>query len=659
VARRPRPYRPRLEMLEGRCLPSTVTNLKNAGPGSLRQAILDTPPGGTVDFQPGLSGTITLTSGELLITKDLNIAGPGADVLTVSGNHASRVFDVSGRLTVTIAALTIANGSTTNGGGVSNSFGTLTLSSCTFTGNNAFGAGFTPGAGGGVYNYFGTLTINSSTFTGNTATGRSPQGGGIHNEGGSVTIASSILSSNSVGSGAGGGVYNANGLLTITNSVLSDNTANDLSNMGNGGGIESDGAALLTITSSTLSGSLAYSDGGGIDNHAAATITSTTFSGGSAYEGGGIENGGTLTVISSTLTGNSAGNFGGGIGNFSGALTVTSSTLSGNSCAYVGGGIWTGGFQGNTTSRNMLLAGNTSPNGPDLFGRLTSHGHNLIGDGTGGSGFDPTDLVGTTRNPIDPRLGPLQENGGPTQTMALLPGSPAIGAGDPTDAPMWDQRGPGFPRVVNGTIDIGAFEVQPVSSPFTVTNTNEAGEGSLRQAILNADGSADPVTITFAIPGSGPQTIVPLSPLPALTTRVVVDGTSQPGYASQPLIVLDGSGAGAGADGLTVAAGNSTVAGLAVNLFSGAGMHLENAGGDLITGDYLGTDATGSLALGNRAGVFIDGTADNTVGGATAAAGNLIAGNTQAGVAITGSHNLVNCFAAPRARGEAFIEGVG
>jgi hypothetical protein len=91
---------------------------------------------------------------------------------------------------------------------------------------------------------------------------------------------------------------------------------------------------------------------------------------------------------------------------------------------------------------------------------VTSQGHNLIGDGTGGSGYDPTDLVGTADNPIDPLLGPLQDNGGPTFTMALLPGSAAIDAGDNTGASDWDQRDAPFRRIVNGTIDIGAFEVQ-------------------------------------------------------------------------------------------------------------------------------------------------------------------------------------------------------
>jgi hypothetical protein len=106
-------------------------------------------------------------------------------------------------------------------------------------------------------------------------------------------------------------------------------------------------------------------------------------------------------------------------------------------------------------ARNTIIAGNTALFSPDLSGNLGSLGHNLIGNTQLGSGFDPTDLLN-----VDPLLGPLQDNGGPTKTMALLPGSPAIDAGDNTDASDWDQRGPGFPRIVNGIIDIGAYEVQ-------------------------------------------------------------------------------------------------------------------------------------------------------------------------------------------------------
>src|SRR5262249_25463891 len=144
---------------------------------------------------------------------------------------------------------------------------------------------------------------------------------------------------------------------------------------------------------------------------------------------------------------NSALQEGGGI---YGVGTLTSSTVSGNSATRQGGGIEKKfGSTGTLTLYDTILAGNNTANGPSdilFMDGFISLGHNLIGNGTGASGYLPSDLVGTAQNPIDPRLAPLADNGGPTQTMALVPGSPAIGAGDPTNAPEWDQRGPGFPR---------------------------------------------------------------------------------------------------------------------------------------------------------------------------------------------------------------------
>jgi hypothetical protein len=500
-----------LEALEDRSVPSTVMNLSDHDPGSLRDAIATTPAGGTVNFQSGLSGTITLTGGELAIGKNLTIAGPGASVITVSGNHASRVFDIAATETVTISGLTITDGSVTganSGGGVLNS-GTLAIASAILSGNSATGSSAT--GGGGIANT-GTLTVTSSTLSGNYSV---ENGGGIWNQlNGTLTVTASTLSGNSAGTG--GGIWNV-GTLTVTNSTLSGNSA------GSGGGIEN-AVGTLTVTASTLTGNSAVSGGGGINNSSngrltitastlsgnsatggidvpgigggiyntspqGVTLTSSTLSGNSAsVEGGGIFNAvnGMVTVTASTLSGNSASSLGGGIysdsstvilanstlsGNsatygggiynsgLDSTLTVTSCTLSGNSASSLGGGIYSGA--GLIALRNTILAGNTAPTGPDVDGILNSQGHNLIGDGSGGSGFVATDLVGTSASPVDPKLGPLQDNGGPTQTMALLPGSPAIGAGDPTGAPLYDQRGPGFPRVVNGKIDIGAFEVQP------------------------------------------------------------------------------------------------------------------------------------------------------------------------------------------------------
>jgi hypothetical protein len=215
------------------------------------------------------------------------------------------------------------------------------------------------------------------------------------------------------------------------------------------------------------------------------TVSNSTLSSNSALsEGGGILTDNTLTIGNSTLSSNSASRGGGILNTGNGTLTVSSCTLSNNSADAGGGLDNTSGGTGNL--RNTIIAGNTAADfDPDVFGPITSQGHNLIGIGDGGSGFTATDLVGTSASPIDPMFGPLQNNGGPTQTMALLPGSPALDAGDTSDAPATDQRG--FPRIVGGTIDIGAFEVQasgqathlalqapastPAGTPFALTVT--------------------------------------------------------------------------------------------------------------------------------------------------------------------------------------------
>jgi parallel beta-helix repeat protein len=171
-----------------------------------------------------------------------------------------------------------------------------------------------------------------------------------------------------------------------------------------------------------------------------------------------------------------------------------------------------------------------------------------------------------------------------------------------------------------------------------VRNTADGGAGSLRQAILDANAAGGSNTITFAI-DSGTQTIRPTSPLPAITGAVTLDGTTQPGFAGTPLIVLDGSGAGAGANGLTLAGGGSTVKGLVIGGFNAYGVLL-TGGGNSVTNNYFGTDATGAKALPNATGVAIA-SSGNTVGG-VGPAGNVLCGNSQMGVFIAGgSGNLV------------------
>jgi probable HAF family extracellular repeat protein len=159
--------------------------------------------------------------------------------------------------------------------------------------------------------------------------------------------------------------------------------------------------------------------------------------------------------------------------------------------------------------------------------------------------------------------------------------------------------------------------------------------------MLDADAYAGNSFVTFQIPGTGMHTISPTSPLLVMKQPAFIDGFSETGYAGTPLIEINGDNAGVGADGLILTGGNSTVRGLVINGFSGAGIHLEGEGGDIITADYLGTDSTGRQAEANGSGVLIDAVSNNTIGGANVGTGNLISGNYLAGVAISGSGNLV------------------
>ena len=188
------------------------------------------------------------------------------------------------------------------------------------------------------------------------------------------------------------------------------------------------------------------------------------------------------------------------------------------------------------------------------------------------------------------------------------------------------------------------LESRDAPAVFTVTTTADSGAGSLRQAILDADADAKAGlnTISFQI-ATGSQTITPITALPAITTPVVLDGTTQPGYAGTPLIVLDGSAAPAGSSGLILSNHTgSTVRGLEIVNFNkdftgtfvnAAGINIQNGGGDTIQGNYIGTDGTHADPNG-YAGILINNSANNLIGGTSAADRNVIAGNTDVGIYI-------------------------
>lgn len=242
---------------------------------------------------------------------------------------------------------------------------------------------------------------------------------------------------------------------------------------GDGGGLRNDAAGTLLLTASVVVDSHATGFGGGISSAGTLVVTQTTLSGNTATAGGGgIAADVAFTLTNSTLSANqTTGAFGGGLYLFAdldGA--ISNSTVTGNQAAQRGGGAFveTAAFIGESPGfRNSILAGNTSATEPDCSGAGRSEGYNLVGIGLGCGGFSAAnhDLVGTGVSPVLPALAALAPNGGTSPTHALLPGSPAIGAGNPA-APgsggaacePVDQRGARRPGVGKSTCDIGAVE---------------------------------------------------------------------------------------------------------------------------------------------------------------------------------------------------------
>jgi hypothetical protein len=357
-------FRPQLERLERRDVPSTLTvsNNQDSGAGSLRAEIAAANAGDTIVFAPSLNGTtITLASGELLITRSLTIQGPGASQVTISGGglFGSRVFEVEGAASnVNLSGLSITQGYGMAGG--------------------TAGAQAADGTGGGIYNA-GTLTLSGCDLydCNNYDPQADPQvtnwfGGGIYNRGTLTLNSCQVYDCSSWG--GGGGISNA-GMLTLSGSTLSGNTAV----YGGGGGIANNGT--LTLSSSTLSDNTTGSDGGGIYNSGTATVSGCTLTGNTAPYGGAIfnytiskvSNSGTLTVSSTTLSDDTAGSYGGGIYN-SGTATVSSCTVTGCSAAVDGGGI-DNDKGGRLTVSDSLFSANLPDN---MVGKYTNKGGNTF-----------------------------------------------------------------------------------------------------------------------------------------------------------------------------------------------------------------------------------------------------------------------------------------
>ena len=601
-------------------------------PGSLPHAVqqANLNPDSMIQFQSGLSGTIPLSS-TLELSADVAIVGLGANVLTVKGGGSGSnfsVFTVDAGVTAMLSGLTITGGSAANGGGIDNS-GTMTLTNSTVSGNSANG-----GDGGGILNTStGTMTLTTCTVSGNTAFA----GGGILNNG-TMTLTTCTVSGNTASpTGYGGGILNG-GTMTLTTCTVSGNTAFAISFFfptGYGGGIDNDGT--MTLTNCTVSG-----------NEAGNTAASGGFFG----SGGGIDNDGTKTLNNCTVSGNTANGGGGGIFN-NGTMTLTNCTVSGNTANGSGGGIAVSG--GTVTLRNSIVAGNVQQATPsagttpaDIVGAVDpASASNLIG--TGGSG-GLTNGVNHNIVGADPRLGPLQDNGGPTQTMALLDFSPALNAGSNALVPpgiTTDQRG--LSRIVGGTVDIGAFESQtPVVASFVVDTTADEidpadGKTSLREAIAFAN-MLPGHTITFdpaVFPTDGTTTIQLLNDPQHGTLELKADVTiAGPGAKA---LSVQGGGSSSNFSVITVDQGVTAVlSGLSVtggHAASGGG--ITNAGTLNLTGCTVSGNAAGNFGISGGRGGGIANTGTMTLTGCTVS-GNSGTSSIGGGISNTGIMTLTN-----------------
>lgn len=412
--------------------PLTVTTLADNGPGSLRQTIAETHSGGAIAI--ATNGVISLTGGELLITKDLSITGPGQTNLAIDAAFQSRVLEIS-NASVTLEGLTIRNGEVSmsdtnsfgggilaesnstlalvnstvsngwayNGGSIANkggvmaitnstisssivtssgggvfSDGTMTLDNCTFYANSVSGSG--SGWGAGIFSQ-GGLTINHCTFSYNSIVNFDPDsgGGGIFSEG-TLTIGDSTISDNQSRYGEGGGIQSGtNGAVTVTDSTFFDNSAY------RGGAIALEGG-VAAINNATFATNFATANGAGILNHGALTLDNSALNGNSAQAGappdggGGVFNDGTLAVNNSTFSGNIARNSssGGGIYNDSvGAITITNSILSDNDAGGYGGGVFNNAG-GRVDISDSTISGNLAYTG----GGISNEGTNTLNRST-------------------------------------------------------------------------------------------------------------------------------------------------------------------------------------------------------------------------------------------------------------------------------------
>lgn len=533
---------------------------------SLREAIIEANrtlghtvihlPAGTYILSITGRGENLATTGDLDITQDLTLIGAGADVTAIDGGSIDRIFHIQAAANVNMSGITIQNGNAEvgtpkeiHGGGIYiRDAGVVTLSDIIVANNAATGGGGISHISGGL------LTLRNCVFQNNSAI---HAGGGFYNSSSNVTVVDSSFIENTAEDSGAMRIDDTSNFYTthISNSVFKNNHATESAGsiMNNGG--------TMSITGSIFTGNTAMNSGGAIfsANYSLAITNSIIANNSTRNDAGGLI-GNNITLTNVTLSGNSAGRSGGaamlGTGAVLNNVTVTNNIADSDNDGVGDGGGLIDRLGNPSHLRNTIVYGNVDTGGqaPDCAGNMYSDDYNLIGtlQGCALNGTFTHVLIGK-----DPKLGPLQNNGGPTDTHELLPGSAAINAGNPatpgsgsTSCAITDQRGTQRPQ--NEICDLGAFEqanyldisVEQTDSPdpvhaneevtYIVTVSNDSPTNA--SAVTLTDTLPDDIRFVSAEASQGPDctrnyelVTCPLGSLASgATATVTIIGTVEP-----------------------------------------------------------------------------------------------------------------------------------
>lgn len=512
----------RLLDLESRIAPATftVTNANNSGTGSLRQAVINANNAAgadSIDFSSFFNSprTITLAS-QISITGPVTIDGPSAANVTISGNDAVRIFDTQSApagAAISLVDLTLTSGRVSgaeSGGALRAGDESISATRCIFTRNVATIGGAISAASGGF------VALNDSTITQNSAL---DSGGAVYVAGGPVTATNCEFQFNGT-NGSGGAICATGALLSVSGCTFVSNSAQsggaifaqivvatDCSIQGNAA-VSTGGAVYVAGTGASAAftrcdisdnrvTSTVYSGGGGMNIVGDLTLEASTVSGnwvaGSWGEGGyypGFGGGalvtGAATIRNSTISTNSAGSYGGAKAS---TMLIQNSTITGNKAINILGQAYGGGLRGGTISiESSIVVFNEAWYAPDVFGGPVNARNSSIANRSGIGTFN--DLGGNRPAGENPRLGPLQNNGGIAKTHLLLPGSPCFNSGSNPANLTTDQRGPGFPRVLSGVTDMGAAEgldVNPTATAVGLPPTITSAGGTSYDIVVRYD----------------------------------------------------------------------------------------------------------------------------------------------------------------------------